>query len=219
MLRAEFPKLSSGKAATISRHLVKPLEHANIFTLAVVVALCLLTQHAAGRNDFQMHDAIQIAAGALILVTFAVQCGSLLCLSIYDINERRIPNRLVRPLYASGLAFSAMLLVLHGQDGVNAVLSSIQRSAAGVAVCAVVICLAVLVGNTGSRKSLVGMGDVRLITACALTTGIDCTFSLLTSCLAAVVYSLVFHSRSFPFGPFLSVPYAVVMALQIIMIM
>ena len=130
---------------------------------------------------------------------------ALLCMTgagCFDYRERRIPN--IFPLIMTLSGFALLLLgVLIKQNGAVSYITSSAIAATG---CALLLFLASVMTKQG-----IGAGDIKLICAFALLTGVYAVISMLffaiVLCSIAAVIALVFRWKtlkgSFPFGPFL----------------
>lgn len=130
---------------------------------------------------------------------------SLLCLTgagCFDFRERRIPNLFPLILALGGVALLALGVALQ-QDGAVAYITSSAISTVG---CALLLTLASVMTKQG-----IGAGDIKLICAFALMTGVHAVigtlFFAVVLCSIASIIALVFKLKtlqgSFPFGPFL----------------
>jgi leader peptidase (prepilin peptidase)/N-methyltransferase len=137
--------------------------------------------------------ALHVGVGPLEAAKFAILGAALGQLAVYDLLERRIPNRIVLPAAATCAALS----IAEGTGPSTRLL---------VAVCLVVALLVVSL----SWSAALGMGDVKLalLLVCALG-GLASTALLLTLTLNALVgvLLLVRHGRialrmKLPFAPF-----------------
>ena len=147
-------------------------------------------------SDFQITNLFALS-GTLYLVAIAFR------LSLIDIREHRLPNRLVLPAFPIALA-GQLIASAFGGAWFNLLVA--------LACCL----LALLVGLAANRWATLGMGDVKLIGAMALSLG---WFNFLAP-LVAVVVALVVASAvvlvmvalrkttmgsSFALGPYLLV--------------
>lgn len=150
-------------------------------------------------SDFQIVNLFALS-GTVYLIAVGYR------LSIIDIREHRLPNRLVLPTFPIGLG---------GQLIASAVGGTWFNLAISLACCM----LALLIGLAANRWGSLGMGDVKLIGAISLSLG---WFSFLAPLIAlvlafviacAVVLVMVALrkttlSSSFALGPYLLVGFA-----------
>jgi leader peptidase (prepilin peptidase)/N-methyltransferase len=147
-------------------------------------------------SDFQITNLFALS-GTVYLVAVAFR------LSLIDVREHRLPNRLVLPAFPIALA---------GQLTASAFGGAWLNLLVGLACCL----LALLIGLAANRWATLGMGDVKLIGAISLSLG---WFNFLAP-LVAVVLAFVIAcavvlvmfalqkttlSSSFALGPYLLV--------------
>ena len=147
-------------------------------------------------SDFQITNLFAFS-GTVYLVAIAYR------LSLIDVREHRLPNRLVLPAFPIALA---------GQLTASAFGGAWLNLLVGLACCL----LALLIGLAANRWATLGMGDVKLIGAISLSLG---WFNFLAP-LVAVVLAFVIAcavvlvmvalrkttlSSSFALGPYLLV--------------
>ena len=130
---------------------------------------------------------------------------ALLCMmgaACFDYREYRIPN--IFPLVMAGGAAVLLLTALFsGMSGAMAYITT--------GVVAAIGCAIVLVVASALTKQGIGAGDIKLISALALLTGVYCIIGTLffgvVACSLYAIVALVMKkkktSSSVPFGPFL----------------
>ncbi|HET8653579.1 MAG TPA: A24 family peptidase [Gaiellaceae bacterium] len=134
------------------------------------------------------------ASGRFVLA--AVFLGSLSLLSVIDIAERRLPNRIVLPAFVTVLAGQTMLFP---DRALEWVLASVGAS------------LALLLLHLAYPRGL-GLGDVKLALLLGAGLGGAVLTGLLVGTFAAAAFALLLLVRSrgaarhtaMPFGPFLA---------------
>ncbi|MGI6216437.1 MAG: prepilin peptidase [Coriobacteriales bacterium] len=145
-------------------------------------------------------------------------------LSLFDVRYRRLPTKIVRPMYASALAFSVSIAAV-SVPGSGFALRFLTREMCGLAVVLVCIATPVAVSAVSSSKplflfrrespgeglklpksNLIGGGDLRLILAIALQLGQLTAVSVMLSCALGLTVCAVRKTRTFPFGPCLALP-------------
>lgn len=130
---------------------------------------------------------------------------SLLCLvgsACFDYRERRIPNLFPLVLALCGVVLYGIGFAV-GQPGAVAYLTT---GAVATVLCALMLVLAAVLTKQG-----IGAGDIKLMCALALTTGIDVLigvlcFSIVSCCvvgIAALAMKRKTLQDSLPFGPFI----------------
>ena len=141
----------------------------------------------------------------------AVSCLACVWAARVDARERRLPN----PLVGAVAACALVEMLLTGPCGLGqppALASAPER------VCACALTLAVLLAANGLWRCLrgergMGMGDVKLLAACALWLGADVVWVLALGCGLALAANLPRARRTFPFGPYLACAFAALLAL------
>lgn len=145
-------------------------------------------------SDFLATDFFALS-GALYLMAVSVR------LSIIDIREHRLPNRLVLPAFPIAFAGELIASAL-GNTWLNLI------SAVGCAL------LALIIGLAANRWATLGMGDVKLIGAIALSLGwfsflaplISVVLAFFIACAAVLVLVVLRKTTlgsSFALGPYL----------------
>jgi leader peptidase (prepilin peptidase)/N-methyltransferase len=115
-------------------------------------------------SDFQIADLFALS-GSVYLVAVSVR------LSLIDVREHRLPNRLVLPAFPIALA-GQLIASAFGEAWFNLLVA--------LACCF----LALLVGMAANRWATLGMGDVKLIGAISLALG---WFNFLAPLVAVVL--------------------------------
>jgi leader peptidase (prepilin peptidase)/N-methyltransferase len=115
-------------------------------------------------SDFQITDLFALS-GTIYLVAVAYR------LSMIDVREHRLPNRLVLPAFPIALGGQLIACML-GAEWFNLLTA--------LACCL----LALLIGLAANRWATLGMGDVKLIAAISLSLG---WFSFLAPLIAVVL--------------------------------
>lgn len=138
---------------------------------------------------------------------------ALLCMvgaGCFDFREQRIPN-----IFPAVLALGAVILlglgVLTGQNGAMSYVTT--------NVLAAVACAVVLLGASLLTKHGIGAGDIKLIAALALMTGVSALIGTLfygvIACALFAAIALILKkktkSSSVPFGPFLLLGYIIML--------
>lgn len=151
--------------------------------------------------------------GALRFAAALSLCVSIVLLALIDAGTRTLPRRIVRPLYAGGLAYALLGEQLRCPGDADALMVQACSSLAVGLLAAgsmLVLSAAMRLLRSGSDSALqddpVGAGDIRLIGAFGITFGMDLPMMLAVACIAACLYSLAARQGSFPFGPFLAMP-------------
>ena len=141
------------------------------------------------------------AEGLLIAATL----GVLAVLSIIDLRERRLPNRIVLPSAAIAVVAHSLILPEYALEWV----------ASGL-----LAAFALLVPALVNPKGL-GMGDVKLMLLLGAVLGADVLDALMVGLLSVVPYTAYLfirhgkaaRKRTFPLGPFLALGAVVVLML------
>ena len=136
---------------------------------------------------------------------------ALLCMigaGVFDYREYRIPN--VFPLVmAVGAVILLVAGLLSGMDGAVAYITT--------SVVAAIACALILIAASALTKQGIGAGDIKLISALALLTGVYSVIGTLffgvVACTIYAVVALIMKkkttSSSVPFGPFLLLGYII----------
>lgn len=144
-----------------------------------------------------------ILAAVLLSSTFL---GVLLWVAVSDARTRRIPNASVAALALLGLAGNMAPLL--GMD-----LPYVQglKSCAVVAlgVTAAFLAFEVVWRAVSGRGAGLGMGDIKLIGAAALTLGAWVLPCVAVACVSASVVETLRGNKAFAFGPYLCTTFAV----------
>ena len=138
-----------------------------------------------------------------LLILWAAAC--LVWAAAVDLRERRIPNGAVLALAIGSLA--QMALAAGGAPVLSALSGAGERLA----------CAAVLVAATtafecfwrASRGGVhgIGMGDVKLLGACALWVGAAVLIVVALACLVALCCELPRRRLTFAFGPYIALAF------------
>ena len=144
-----------------------------------------------------------ILAAVLLSSTFL---GVLLWAAVCDARTRRIPNASVAALALLGLAGNAFVLL--GME---------LPSAQGLKSCAVValgvtaafLAFEVIWRAVSGRGAGLGMGDIKLIGAAALTLGAWVLPCVAVACVLAAAVETLRGNKAFAFGPYLCTTFAV----------
>jgi leader peptidase (prepilin peptidase)/N-methyltransferase len=181
--RRALTPVRSGEAATLAENAparAQTLAHAG--SVAGVAALAA----AVGVAAYSPHAEAVVAAGfAAVLVILAA----------FDLQQGRIPNRIVLP--AAGIVLAAQIALLPDRAGTFVI------AAGGAAV-------AFLIPNLLSNR-LMGMGDVKLALLIGAGLGWAVVGAVIVAFLAAFPFAVVSLVRrgwtrgaTLPFGPFLA---------------
>lgn len=188
-----FFNIASGKHTYESR----PISARQCLLLAAAVAV--LSFAAAVRLLLNVSEWINVCKMLLALLCMA---GA----ACFDYRERRIPNLFALVMALGGVVLLA-LGVITRQNGAYAYITS---SAVAAVACALLLTLASVLTRQG-----IGAGDIKLISAFAIMTGVPAVmgtlFFAIVLCGIAAVFALALKKKtmqsSFPFGPFLFVGY------------
>lgn len=132
--------------------------------------------------------------------------GVLLWAAVCDARTRRIPNASVAALALLGLAGNAFVLL-----GMELPYAQGLKSCAVVAlgVTAAFLVFEVIWQAVSGRGAGLGMGDIKLIGAAALTLGAWVLPCVAVACVLAAVVETLRGNKAFAFGPYLCTTFAV----------
>lgn len=132
--------------------------------------------------------------------------GVLLWAAVCDARTRRIPNASVAALALLGLADNAFVLL-----GMDLPYAQGLKSCAAVAlgVTAAFLAFEVIWRAVSGRGAGLGMGDIKLIGAAALTLGAWVLPCVAVACVLAAAVETLRGNKAFAFGPYLCMTFAV----------
>lgn len=176
-----------------------------VITKPVVIMIVVILTIVSFLSVLQIMSKVNTVNGTMKMIL------ALLCMvgaGCFDYREYRIPN--VFPLVMAGGA--VVLLVSGFLLGINGAQAHITTSVVAASSCALVLVIASLLTKQG-----IGAGDIKLISALALLTGIYSIMgTLLFGVVACTLYAIVAlvmkkknTSSSVPFGPFLLLGYII----------
>ena len=184
-----FLRPHNGKDETTSKEIKRPLYFSltiSLLVLSVVIAVWLTTHISDVLNLTKMSVALVCLTGAA--------CN--------DYREHRIPN--VFPLILAITGISSLIIgYFTNQAGATSYIFSCLIATVGVALC---LTLASVLTKHG-----IGFGDIKLLSALALTGGVyticGTLFFAMTLCAIVAVVLLIMKKKtikeSLPFGPFI----------------
>jgi leader peptidase (prepilin peptidase)/N-methyltransferase len=135
----------------------------------------------------------------------------LIVITFIDLKEQVIPNKVVYPGIALGLALSAYLTAMGNNHGFMQ--QEIVKSLIGGIVGAVVILIIAIGGTLIFRKEAMGMGDVRLMAMIGVYLGLfpHIPLTLIIGAISGSIVGIILMAKHgkkmdsmIPFGPFLS---------------
>ncbi|MCR5845031.1 MAG: prepilin peptidase [bacterium] len=179
--------------------------------LAVLTASVLLCALAP-----MVDPRAQLALLALLFVTLSSILLLLARLSIVDIRSRLLPTALVRPLQISFLAFNLQICAF---SSVGSTPHEILGQAARVSLIGCAAMLAILLAvaflSRGGGEAPIGGGDIRMGAAIGLGLGANSILVLAAACIIGIAYSAIARKGTFPMGPCLAAPSALLMVLSV----
>lgn len=143
---------------------------------------------------------------AKMLLALVCMCGA----ACFDFREHRIPNIFPLIMGLGAVVLLALGFFLQQPGAVSHITTSVVASVG----CAIVLVLAAVLTKQG-----IGAGDIKLISALALLTGVYSIMgTLLYSAISCSLFAIVAYiikrkeaNKSVPFGPFLFLGYIIML--------
>jgi Flp pilus assembly protein protease CpaA len=176
-------------------------------SLTAIIVISLMLSVVAFISTLKIMTKVSNPVGIIKMLLALVCMGGAAC---FDFREKRIPN-----IFPVSMAFGAVVLLALGfclkQNGA---ISHITTSVVASIGCAIVLVLAAILTKQG-----IGAGDIKLISALALLTGVYSIIGVLffgaISCSLFAIVSYIIKrketSKSVPFGPFLFLGYIIML--------
>ena len=201
MLRGEVPKRDGGHASEVLLAL-------ELAVLAASVSLCALAS--------MVDPWPQLALLALLFVTLSSILLLLGQLSVVDIQRRLLPTALVRPLQIAFLAFNLQICAF-SSVGATALELFARAACASLIGCGAMLAILLVVAllSRGGGEAPIGGGDIRMGMAIGLGLGAESILVLAAACVIGIAYSAIARKGTFPMGPCLAAPSALLMVLSV----